>query len=660
VFEIKQILKNGSLPVTIEINTWIHLREDTIVGNPPNYNSSLRPDVAAASNRLSSLETAQNSDYLLNMLLQANSLEQSGDGEAARILYEEIVALDSHSPWGATAQKALQSLKELGLGGRDRFSSSGSPNEDESEASTLQLMSQGPEDSQLPTSSTEGTVAVQLSISRVWRRTWRQVEVGTKLRTMAIASALLPLGITAAALLWLKPLESPSPTSSADVTRSTDAQQPLETEVARYRWALVMGGATALLTIWVALLVADRLTAQLRAVSQYALALGSGVAENNPNTTARVDELTGLTRQLRYIAHILERNREKILTLDRQREREVDRQKREKERVQKQAIDLLLYIESVRSGDLTVKVPSVEGEIGAIADAFNATIGSLNHLVAQVKTIAESVTQCAHSSQVSVGSLSHAAHTQSDELKRALESVVAISESITRVSQSTQEAAAIARRAAGAAQDGETAMTQTVASMDKIRNSVANSSKKAKRLAESAQEVSQILESIVGIAEQANLLAFNASIEAARTGERGQGFRQVADEVRRLAAQVGESAQNIGQLIDSIQEETAEVLKVFEFSTSEVVIGTQWVDQTQQTLQGLTLLSQQIDGYLQDVATHSVDQASASKTVSQTVETVARIASTTAMEAQNAIGSLQELTEQVETLQKTVAQFQVK
>jgi methyl-accepting chemotaxis protein len=593
------------------------------------------------------------------MLLQANSLEQSGDGDAARILYEEIVALDCHSPWGATAQKALQSLKELGLGGGGDVSSSTSPNEDESEASTLQMLSSSPDDSQLPVASSEDrTVDIRLSAGRAWRRAWRQVEVGTKLRTMAIASALLPLGVMGVALLCLEPDQTPTPSSK--VNPSAGDRLPLESTLTRYRWVLTLGGVTALLTIWVALLVADRLAAQVRAVSQYARALGSGVMDEPTLSMTRVDELTALTRQLRYIAHLLERNREQILTLDRQREREVDRQKRDKERAQKQAIDLLLYIESVRSGDLTVKVPTVEGEMGAIADAFNATIGSLNHLVAQVKTVTQSVTQCAHRSQVSVGSLSDAAQAQSEELKRALDSVVAISESIARVSQSTQEAAAIARRAAGAAQAGESAMTQTVASMDKIRTSVANSSKKAKRLAESAQEVSQILESIVGIAEQANLLAFNASIEAARTGERGQGFRQVADEVRRLAAQVGESAENIGQLIDSIQEETAQVLKVFEFSTSEVVAGTQWVDQTQQTLQGLTWLSQQIDGYLQDVATNTVDQAQASKTVSQTVETVARIASSTASEAQNAIGSLQELTEQVETLQSSVAQFQVK
>lgn len=593
------------------------------------------------------------------MLLQANSLEQSGDGDAARILYEEIVALDSQSPWGATAQKALQSLKELGLGaGNGAVSPHALPNEDESEASTLQLLSSSPDDSQLPVSSIGRTTHIRLSVRRSWKQAWRQVNVGTKLRSIAIASALLPLAVMSAALLWLEPHDPPTP--SSQLNRDAGDRLPLEAALTRYQWVLTLGGITALLTIWLAFQVTSRLSAQLRAVSQYARALGSGVTEEATPGMPRVDELTGLTRQLRYIAYLLERNREQILTLDRQREREVDRQKREKEKAQKQAIDLLLYIESVRSGDLTVKVPSVEGEMGAIADAFNATIGSLNHLVAQVKAVTQSVTQCAHSSQVSVASLSDAAQAQSEELKSALDSVVAISESISRVSQSTQEAAAIARRAAGAAQAGESAMTQTVASMDKIRTSVANSSKKAKRLAESAQEVSQILESIVGIAEQANLLAFNASIEAARTGERGQGFRQVADEVRRLAAQVGESAENIGQLIDSIQEETAQVLNVFEFSTSEVVAGTQWVDQTQQTLQGLTWLSQQIDGYLQDVASNTVEQAQASKTVSQTVETVARIASTTASEAQNAIGSLQELTEQVETLQSSVAQFQVK
>lgn len=613
--------------------------------NRPHHTPNAPSDLAEASEeRLSSPETDQNSDYLLNLLLQANSLEQAGDGNAARILYEEIVAIDSYSPWGASAQKALQSLKDMGFGNKDDRPTREPSTDDESEASTLQLFSPKPDDSQFPAASATETPPMRSSVWRQWTRAWHQLTVGTKLRTIAIASALLPVAVTGAVLLRSEPRpETPNLESSATV-------------LARQRQALFWGGATAAVTVATAIWVSDRMAARMRAVSQYACALGG--KSNAHGKTA--DELSGLTRNLREIAHVLDRHREQILALDRQREREVDRQKHEKERAQQRAIDLLLYIESARSGDLTVKVPTVEGEIGAIADAFNATIGSLRSLVAQVKTVSETVNQRAHSSQESVGSLADAAQTQSSELERALNSVVAISESIDRVSQSTQEAAAIARQASQAARSGETAMTQTVASMDKIRTSVANSSKKAKRLAESAQEVSQILESIVGIAEQANLLAFNASIEAARSGERGHGFRQVADEVRRLAAQVGEAAQNIGRSIDTIQEETAEVLNVFELSTSEVVAGTQWVSQTQQTLQGLTWLSQQIDGYLQDVASNTVEQAQASKTVSQTVETVARIASTTASEAQKAIDSLQELTERVETLQSSVSPFQVK
>jgi len=614
------------------------------VENRPGPTHNSPSDLAEASERLSFPETAQNSDYLLNLLVQANSLEQAGDEDAACILYEEIVAIDRYSSWGASAQKALQSIKDRGLGGDGDRPTREPSTDDESEASTLQLFSPGADDSQFPTGSTVETPAGRPTVWRQWTRAWRQLTVGTKLRAIAIASALLPIAVTGVVLLRPEPRpEMPNLESSA-------------TAGTRQRQALLWGGATAVVTVGTAIWVADRMAARLRAVSQYACALGGG----NDADGRTADELSGLTLNLREIAHVLDRNREQILALDRQREREVDRQKREKERAQQQAIDLLLYIESARSGDLTVKVPTVEGEIGAIADAFNATIGSLRSLVAQVKTVSETVNQRAHSSQESVGSLADAAQTQSIELERALNSVVAISESIDRVSQSTQEAAAIARQASQAARSGETAMTQTVASMDKIRTSVANSSKKAKRLAESAQEVSQILESIVGIAEQANLLAFNASIEAARTGERGHGFRQVADEVRRLAGQVGEAAQNIGRSIDTIQEETAEVLNVFELSTSEVVAGTQWVSQTQQTLQGLTWLSQQIDGYLQDVASNTVEQAQASKTVSQTVETVAQIASTTASEAQKAIDSLQELTERVETLQSSVSPFQVK
>jgi methyl-accepting chemotaxis protein len=596
-------------------------------------------------------QTPDSSDYLLNMLLQANQLEQTGDSEAARVLYEEIVAIDSESAWGASAKKALQALTGEDADRLDDFGHTHHWDNDDSEDSTLGLgeLAAGSRDMAL------GEIVVPSSEQSGWDK----LRVGTKFRTIAIGTALLPTLIAIPLALW--PLERDLTRTHSTVAPSGQvaADEDLQSVLDRTRWkALAIGLGVALLAAWSASRLLESLSVKLRAITRFARATHHGHPAQLP--VARTpDELGVLAQTLYAIAQQNRNGRDRINYLEQQLAQIEAQQQQEKERWQQQAIELLLQIEGARSGNLTANVSTVDGEIGAIADAFNATIGSLRRLVTQVKTVTGTVNQRVTHNEVSVRAFSVAALTQSEELKSALASVVDITESIGRISQSTQEAAAIAHTATEAAQAGDRAMEQTVVTMDKIRTGVANTAKKAKRLAESAQEISQILEIVTTISEKANLLAFNAAIEAARAGEQGQGFRQVADEVRGLAQQVSDSAQDIEQLIDSIQEETATVVRVLEVSTGEVVNGTQLVNQTKQTLQRLTQLSQQIDRYLQDVATHTVDQAVASKQVNQTMASVAQISMSTANEAQGVVGSLQELISDVEALQQSVAQFQV-
>jgi len=424
-------------------------------------------------------------------------------------------------------------------------------------------------------------------------------------------------------------------------------------------WGWSIGTIMLVLVLLVGIGVASALARELRSLASFAQRLGSGDLLTRLDPSGKKDEVGLLALQLNEMASSIESNIERVEQQEEKRREEVEQQRQARERLQRQVIELLMKIEGAQQGNLTVHIPQMEGEVGAIADAVNATIRSLRQLVSTVKTVTSEVTQEASESEVSVGKLSTAALTQSQEMTQALVEVVEISDSIDRVAQSSQEAAHLARRVAEAAELGDAAMDKTVVSMDNIRTAVANTAKKAKRLAESSQEISQMVEIISAISEKANLLAFNASIEAARAGSQGQGFREVAEQVRGLAQQVSESTQNIEQLISSIQLETADVLNGMEIGTSEVVTGTQLVSQTKQTLQGLTELSGQIDQYLQDVATNTGSQTESSRSVNQRMERVANIAVKNANEAQSVSSLLVELVREVETLQSSVERFQV-
>jgi twitching motility protein PilJ len=255
--------------------------------------------------------------------------------------------------------------------------------------------------------------------------------------------------------------------------------------------------------------------------------------------------------------------------------------------------------------------------------------------------------------------LAEDANAQARAIQSVSSSVEQIAQSIQKVSESAQDAAHIAHQSRLAAQEGEKTMDETVNSIYQIRHSVADTSKKAKRLADSSQEISKIVSIIADISEKTNLLAFNASIEAARAGENGQGFRVVADEVRRLAEQVTFSAQEIEQLVITIQGETAEMMQMMEESTTQVVSGTTLVQKTKETLQKLAQISQEIDRLLESISERTASQKLTSQQVTETMHEVAFITKETASESKSVSESLQQLVTVAVGLQQSASRFQV-
>jgi twitching motility protein PilJ len=371
------------------------------------------------------------------------------------------------------------------------------------------------------------------------------------------------------------------------------------------------------------------------------------------------DEIGELTRSFNTMADSIAASEQELAQLAITKGEEMNKQRRETETLQQEVMKLLLEIEGTQKGDLTIEAKVTDGVVGSIADAFNATLRKLRNLVQEVKETAFQAESLAKASEQSVEKFSTAALAQSDGIAQALEAVEENTQSIVQVAKSAQDAADVARQAAIAAREGDLKMDRTVNSIKAIRSTVAATSKKMKQLAESSQEVSQIVAIISGISEKTNLLAFNASIEAARAGENGQGFRVVADEVRRLADRVTDATREIQLLVNNIQNETTEVLKAMEVGTSEVVAGTQSVEETRDTLKDLAELSQTIDRYLQTISMSTISQTQASQKVNEIMENANMIAQTTATDTQSVVSSLQVLVGVVDDLQDSVRQFRL-
>ncbi len=340
-------------------------------------------------------------------------------------------------------------------------------------------------------------------------------------------------------------------------------------------------------------------------------------------------------------------------------ESETQRQRQEKENLQKGVMGLLLDVEDAKKGDLTVRAEMSDDAIGSIADAFNTTLTKLQELLQEVQNVSTEVGELSQAGEGSVKKLSESALAQAAEIEHALSSIEEINQSVKTIADYAQEAAVIARNGSIQAKEGDLAMDATVNSIEKIRATVANTSKKVKQLAESSQEIAQIVEIISGISEKTNLLAFNASVEAARAGEHGEGFRIVAEEVRRLADRITGATKDIQQLVGTIQQDTTSVLQGMETSTSEVVNGSELVHMTKLNLQSLAKTSQQIDEYLKSISTNTTKQTQDSKQVNEKINGIALVAKTTSTEAQTVVKSLQILVEEAQTLQESVSQFKL-
>ncbi len=332
-------------------------------------------------------------------------------------------------------------------------------------------------------------------------------------------------------------------------------------------------------------------------------------------------------------------------------------QAEQNERNQQAILRLLDELGSLADGDLTVEATVTEDITGAIADSINYAIEKLRELVATINETAIMVDSAAKQTESTAGHMARAAKTQNTEIKAATESIVSMAGSIEEVSGNAERSSDVARHSVDVAHKGGEAVRRTIDGMNAIRETIQETSKRIKRLGESSQEIGNIIELINDIAEQTNILALNASIQASMAGEAGRGFAVVADEVQRLAERSTNATKQIEVLVRTIQSDTNEAVVSMERSTTDVVGGALLAENAGAALDEIEQVSNQIASLVQNISSSARQQAGAAADVTRRTTKLKEISEQTGKATTATAASISNLSELASKLRHTVAGF---
>jgi methyl-accepting chemotaxis protein PixJ len=352
-----------------------------------------------------------------------------------------------------------------------------------------------------------------------------------------------------------------------------------------------------------------------------------------------------------YVAKVEKQERELAESLTRERTA--------RENMEQEAMRVLLALEPSFRGDLTIRAPLSETEIGTIADGYNTTIQSLRSLVRQVQVASASMTETSGHNNVLVENLSTQSQREIDRLDSALTQVKQLSASSEEVADFARQIDVAVQAANRTVKTGDHLIEKTVNEILEIRSTVSETGKKVKRLGETFQKISKVVSLVENFATQTNLLALNAAIEATRAGEYGKGFAVVADEVRSLAYQSANATTEISRLVDEIRGGTNEVTEAMEVGIAQVVQGTQMVNETRETLGEIVIATSEIGALVQFITQAANNQNKESQNLSVVMNDMAENVMNTADSATQLSASFKELLTTSENLQTSVSRFKV-
>lgn len=318
------------------------------------------------------------------------------------------------------------------------------------------------------------------------------------------------------------------------------------------------------------------------------------------------------------------------------------------------------FAEAIASGDLTDRLNlERKDETGQLAAAMNVMADKLRSIITLLFQQSSSVAAAADrltSTSSAMANGTEEVSSQSMTLAAASEEMAATS---NEISSNCHMVADGARKASDSATTGSTVVSNTVAGMERIASRVQASAATIIRLGENSEKIGTIIGTIQDIADQTNLLALNAAIEAARAGEQGRGFAVVADEVRALAERTARATREIGGMIQDIQRETADAVSSMEQGVAEVENGTKEAALSFSALEEIKRMVDSVAMQIAQIATAAEQQTATTSEIAGNIQSITEIMMDTSRGAHETASEAQEMTLLAEELKKVVEQFRL-